>query len=128
MVLLTAGASASSPAFNFARSADSSTFPKVSRMRQRADGGGPKLTSSPPITASSVTESVVLPPDVRDRLMFKRKAIEEKRHEQSETARQEAAELPFGKLKDQLLREPRQLQTASQINRWLSSPGLRPPI
>jgi len=42
-----------------------------------------------------VTESVVLPPDVRDRMMFKRKAIEEKRHEQSETARQEASKLPL---------------------------------
>jgi hypothetical protein len=61
-------------------------------------------------------------------MMFKRKAIEEKRHEQSETARQEASKLPFGKLKDQLLREARQLETASQINRWLSSPGLQPPI
>jgi len=39
MVLLTKGASASSPAFNFARSADLSTFPKVSRMKQHADGG-----------------------------------------------------------------------------------------
>jgi hypothetical protein len=60
--------------------------------------------------------------------MFKRKTVEEKWHEQSETAMQEAAKLPYGKLKDKLLLEARQLRTASQINQWLSSPGLQPPI
>jgi hypothetical protein len=59
--------------------------------------------------------------------MFKRKTVEERWHEQSETARQEAAKLPYGKLKDQLLLEAHRLQTASQINQWLSSPGLQPP-
>jgi hypothetical protein len=59
--------------------------------------------------------------------MVKRKTVEQKWHEQSEAAKQEAAKLPHGKLKDQLLLEARQLQTASQINQWLSSPGLQPP-
>ena len=56
--------------------------------------------------------------------MVKKKTVEQKWHEQSEAAKQEAAKLPHGKLKDQLTR---QLQTASQINQWLSSPGLQPP-
>jgi hypothetical protein len=59
--------------------------------------------------------------------MVRKRTVEQKWHEQSEAAKQEAAKLPHGKLKDQLLLEARQLQTASQINRWLSSPGLRPP-
>ena len=59
--------------------------------------------------------------------MVKKETVEQKWHEQSEAAKQEAAKLPQGKLKDQLLLEARQLQTASQINQWLSSPGLQPP-
>ena len=59
--------------------------------------------------------------------MVKKKTVEQKWHEQSEAAKQEAAKLPQGKLKDQLLLEARQLQTASHINQWLSSPGLQPP-
>jgi hypothetical protein len=59
--------------------------------------------------------------------MIKKKTVEQKWHEQSKAANDEAAKLPHGKLKDRLLREARQLQTASQINLWLSSPGLQPP-
>ena len=53
--------------------------------------------------------------------------IEEKWHQQSEAAKTEAQQLPHGKERDALLRKARQLRTASQINQWLSSPGLRPP-
>jgi hypothetical protein len=59
--------------------------------------------------------------------MIKKKTIEQKWLEQSEAAKDEAAKLPYGKLKNQLLQKARQLQTASQINHWLSSPGLQPP-
>jgi len=59
--------------------------------------------------------------------MVKKRTVEQKWHEQSEAAKQEAAKLPHGRLKDQLLLEARQLETASQINQWLSSPGLQPP-
>jgi hypothetical protein len=51
--------------------------------------------------------------------MVKKKTVEQQWHEQSEAAKQEAAKLPHGKLKDQLLLEARQLETASQINQWL---------
>jgi hypothetical protein len=53
--------------------------------------------------------------------------IEEKWRQQSEAAKQEADKLPYGKERDALVREARQLQTASQVNQWLSSPALRPP-
>ncbi len=51
--------------------------------------------------------------------------VEEKWHQQSE-AKIEAQSLPYGKERDALVRKARQLETASQINQWLSSPELRP--
>jgi hypothetical protein len=53
--------------------------------------------------------------------------IEEKWHQQSKEASSQARKLPQGKERDALTRKARQLQTASQINQWLSSPELRPP-
>jgi hypothetical protein len=59
--------------------------------------------------------------------MIKKKTTEQKWHEQSEATKDEAAKLPCGRLKEQLLRKARHLQTASEISQWLSSPGLQPP-
>jgi len=59
--------------------------------------------------------------------MSTQKTTQQKWHEQSEAAKEEAAKLPHGKLKNKLLLKARQLQTASQISHWLSSPGLRAP-
>jgi hypothetical protein len=59
--------------------------------------------------------------------MIKKKTTEQKWHEQSEAAKDKAAELPHGRLKEQLLRKASQLHIASQISLWLSSPGLQPP-
>jgi hypothetical protein len=59
--------------------------------------------------------------------MPKKLSIEQKWHEQGEAFKQEAAQLPYGKERDELLRKARQLETASQINKWVSSPGLTPP-
>jgi hypothetical protein len=53
--------------------------------------------------------------------------IEQNWHQQSEAAKNEAQNLPPGKKRDALVRKARQLETASQINQWLSSPGLKPP-
>jgi hypothetical protein len=53
--------------------------------------------------------------------------IEENWHQQSEAAKNEAQKLPNGKEREALERKARQLKTASQVNQWLSSPGLRPP-
>ena len=59
--------------------------------------------------------------------MTKKSSIEEKWHEQAEAHKQAAAKLPHGRERDELLRMARQLETASRINDWLSSPGLSPP-
>jgi hypothetical protein len=53
--------------------------------------------------------------------------VEQKWHQQSEAAKNEAQKLPHGKERDALVRKARQLETASQINQWLSSPELKPP-
>jgi len=49
--------------------------------------------------------------------MMGKQTLQQKWREQSEAAKREA----------KLLRMARQLQTASQINEWLSSPALQPP-
>jgi hypothetical protein len=41
--------------------------------------------------------------------------------------KEEAKTLPFGREREALLREARQIETASHIDEWLSSPGLRAP-
>jgi hypothetical protein len=48
-------------------------------------------------------------------------------HEQAEAVRAEAKKLPHGKEREMLERKARQLDTASQINQWLTSPGLTAP-
>jgi len=59
--------------------------------------------------------------------MIGKQTIEEKWRQQSEAAQQQAKKLPYGKQREHLLRTARQLQTASQIHEWLSSPALQPP-
>jgi hypothetical protein len=59
--------------------------------------------------------------------MIGNQTVEEKWRQQSEAARQEAEKLPSGKQREALVRKARQLQTASQIEQWLSSPELQPP-
>ena len=49
--------------------------------------------------------------------------IEEKWRQQAEAAKNEAQKLPHGKEREALVRKARQLETASHINEWLSSPG-----
>ena len=41
--------------------------------------------------------------------------------------RDEAAKLPPGIERDELVRKARQADTASHLDEWISSPGLQPP-
>jgi hypothetical protein len=59
--------------------------------------------------------------------MRSKMTTEQKWRQQSEAAKDEAKKLPHGRERDALERRARQLQTASQVNQWISSPGLRPP-
>jgi hypothetical protein len=65
-------------------------------------------------------------PRTQGAIIASRTSTEQKWHEQSEQARNEAAKLPPGKERERLLRRARQLETASHINDWLSTPGLKP--
>jgi hypothetical protein len=47
--------------------------------------------------------------------------------ELAEATRQQAERLPYGAERDALMRKARQLETASHVNEWLTSPGLRAP-
>ena len=40
----------------------------------------------------------------------------------------EADALPPGSARDAMVRKARQIETASQLDVWLSSPGLQPPV
>jgi hypothetical protein len=59
--------------------------------------------------------------------MRRKITLEEKWHQQAEAYKAKAAQLPYGKERDELLRLARQLETASRVNEWLTSPGLQPP-
>jgi len=47
--------------------------------------------------------------------------------EQAERLRKEAEGTSPGAMRDKLVRQARQAETASHLNEWLSSPGLQPP-
>jgi hypothetical protein len=47
--------------------------------------------------------------------------------EQVKALKIDAEKLPYGKEREALERKARQLEVASQINQWVSSPGLQPP-
>jgi hypothetical protein len=53
--------------------------------------------------------------------------LEEKWRQQAEAVKREAEKLPYGRAREELLRKASQLETASHINEWVSSPGLSPP-
>jgi hypothetical protein len=59
--------------------------------------------------------------------MSSKQTIEEKWHQQSQAAKEEADKLPYGRERESLARKARQLETASQINQWLTSLGLASP-
>jgi hypothetical protein len=47
--------------------------------------------------------------------------------EQVKALKIDAEKLPYGKEREALERKASQLEVASQINQWVSSPGLHPP-
>jgi hypothetical protein len=59
--------------------------------------------------------------------MSRKLTQEQKWHQQSEAAKSDAKKLPHGKEREALARRARQLETASHLNQWLSSPELQPP-
>ena len=57
----------------------------------------------------------------------KKPSVKERWDKQTEAFKRKAEKLPYGKEREELLRKARQLQTASDFNEWVSSPGLSRP-
>ena len=57
----------------------------------------------------------------------KQNSFQDKIAEEKKRLEEQAALLPNGPTKDEVLRKIKQLETASQVDEWISSPGLRPP-
>lgn len=54
-------------------------------------------------------------------------SLEVRLAEEAKRLRRKAKLLPAGAKRDEIIRKARQAETASHINEWLTSPGLRPP-
>ena len=54
-------------------------------------------------------------------------SLEARLADEAKRLREEAKSLPPGAERDDLIRKARQAETASRMNEWLSSSGLRPP-
>jgi hypothetical protein len=53
--------------------------------------------------------------------------FEKRLAEEAQLIKERAKSLPQGRQRELLSRKARQLETASHITEWLSSPGLKPP-
>ena len=53
--------------------------------------------------------------------------FEQRLAQEAHRVKERAKTLPQGKERELLSRKVRQLETASRINDWMSSPGLQPP-
>ena len=54
-------------------------------------------------------------------------AFEQRLAQEAHRVKERAKTLPQGKERELLSRKVRQLETASRISEWISSPGLQPP-
>lgn len=54
-------------------------------------------------------------------------SLEARLSEEAKRLREQAKLLPPGAERNELIRKARQAETASQMNGWLTSPGLQPP-
>jgi hypothetical protein len=54
-------------------------------------------------------------------------SLQQRLAREAELTRARATSMPLGKERDSLLRKARQAETASRLDEWLASPGLRPP-
>jgi hypothetical protein len=70
---------------------------------------------------------------MEDRQIIRRKRVkhshsfEERLLSAAKAARESARKLPPGKQREMLLRSARESEAAAEINRWISSPGLKSP-
>ena len=53
--------------------------------------------------------------------------LEQRLAQEALRIQEQVKSLPHGKERELLVRKARQLETASHVNEWISSPGLQPP-
>jgi hypothetical protein len=59
--------------------------------------------------------------------MERRITLQDRLVEEARQMREQAAKATRPKERERLIRKARQIETAAQINEWVSSPGLQPP-
>ena len=64
---------------------------------------------------------------MRGRRFKQSQSLEERLAEEADRLRKEAGAMPPGGEHDELIRRARRAETASQMNEWLTSPGLQSP-
>jgi hypothetical protein len=90
-------------------------------------------SSDYPVALSVMRTLVALPPHKIGSSAMQRNrftqtvTLADRLSREAERLRQNARTVPVGKERENLLRKARQLETASHINEWLSSPGLQTP-
>lgn len=93
------------------------------------------ITAMPVAFIGDEVAIIALPPHSNDRrsAMFKRRrfkqtqTLQERLATFANEARNKAVDLPPGLEQDDLLRKARQADTASHLDGWLNSPGLKAP-
>ena len=64
---------------------------------------------------------------IKRRRFKQTKSLKDRLLQQAQSLRNEAKNLPFGKIRERTLRRARQAIVAAHLDDWLRSPGLRPP-
>ena len=64
---------------------------------------------------------------IKRRRVKQQLSFEARLMQHAEAAREAARKFPPGKQREMLLRQARASEMAAQIDKWIASPGLRPP-
>ena len=62
------------------------------------------------------------------RILEKSLTFEYRLAQEATILRQQARGMPFGIRRTELLQKAQQIDVAGEVNKWLTSPGLQPPI
>lgn len=100
----------------------------LERFLSETDGS--KKETIPPEMLAILGEQPVAPesqPIIRRRRIKHEASFEDRLLKSAQEAREQAAQLPTGAARDRLLQKAQHSETAADIEKWISSPGSRPP-
>lgn len=93
------------------------------RMRNKEEIAPPEMLAIVnEMSAQPASKAIVRRPRVKHATSFKDRLLKS-----AQDAREQAARLPAGSAREQLLQKARQSETAADIDTWISSPGSPPP-